>query len=872
VGLISRLAQEISDEEKRAGETQCFIGHEFHQKDLRVKLERALDSLGLQAYFADKEVTGDFILTKVCKKILVARASIVDLTRANPNVYYELGIAIGLNKPVFVVLKRGARVPSLLESFVKLCFTSYAGLERELVKQVPGWLEQSIEHHLLYNTHCHFVNALCPDRQRVTPQRRYLVIDQIKSTDEASQPILTHDPDLYAELPDALNRFHFTPRFLDEVPAQDRKYRLCDHCLTLRDSSFTLCHLTQHTSSNVYLLLGLATGLDTPSLMMVHEERDKDNKPLFEIPTMLRGLDVFYYEHTVDISELLADKVEGFLNRLRSRPLSGKQLPFPDLARRLDVELVPEIPALIKVREILGQPVEVVTDLLGEPQSTDRNDYRLLNEYQVGEETVQVEFHNEIAAFVSCELGSLGLTEDEQALRQLGLSPPAVPPTIINQQLHLKRWEPLEPFGRLTIYYNDDRTVESVTIVTQDAVLSMQGETRTAQTPDVRRVLAAIRESLSSPTDGSAPMGLPASLYARCRDTLVKCSEFDSSASLRAVFVTDKLYPFRVALPEATNRAIRVDGTIGYLSSMRLLDGRSALSVFLATLRDRYSPGDALRDELKELHIGIERELDERHPSERLIDIIPEIIKLGDIAALDEALALTQLLTRPSQQAEVLVVLADAMAQMNYLEGVRRVLEIALTIEQTDSRNRILRTASEAYQELGDAPKAQQVATLLLGSGRVFISSARSQNELAMRLAARLHAQHVPCFYHKDLEAIPVGTPDWLSAVVEEIDQSDVFIAILSNGYLQSKWCEGETRRALSRFSKGELTILPYVVEPLESEHELLTLIQAGWLADNDDDLSSPEILERWLDIITHAVMQHLPEQSTKGHPITDAQ
>ena len=86
MSLISRLLHEVNDEEKQAGESQCFIGHEFRHKDLRVKLERALDQLGLQAYFADKEVTGEFILTKVCKKILVSRASIVDLTTANPNV------------------------------------------------------------------------------------------------------------------------------------------------------------------------------------------------------------------------------------------------------------------------------------------------------------------------------------------------------------------------------------------------------------------------------------------------------------------------------------------------------------------------------------------------------------------------------------------------------------------------------------------------------------------------------------------------------------------------------------------------------------------------------------------------------------------
>src|ERR671927_256032 len=126
MSFISRVLEQISDEEKRAGESQCFISHEFGQKDLRAKLVRALERLHLRPYFADKEVTGDFILSKVCKKILLTRASIVDLTKANPNVYFELGVAIGMNKPVFLVLKEGESVPSLLKSFVKVRFTHSA--------------------------------------------------------------------------------------------------------------------------------------------------------------------------------------------------------------------------------------------------------------------------------------------------------------------------------------------------------------------------------------------------------------------------------------------------------------------------------------------------------------------------------------------------------------------------------------------------------------------------------------------------------------------------------------------------------------------------------------------------------------------------
>jgi nucleoside phosphorylase len=94
---------------------------------------------------------------------------------------------------------------------------------------------------------------------------------------------------------------------------------------------------------------------------------------------------------------------------------------------------------------------------------------------------------------------------------------------------------------------------------------------------------------------------LPTELYTRCRNTLLKCSEFDTNASLRTVFVTAELAPFRAGLPEADSKSARVDACLAYLADKHLSDGRTMLPLFLGALRDRYNPGDALRDELAAL-------------------------------------------------------------------------------------------------------------------------------------------------------------------------------------------------------------------------------------------------------------------------------
>ena len=100
-------------------------------------------------------------------------------------------------------------------------------------------------------------------------------------------------------------------------------------------------------------------------------------------------------------------------------------------------------------------------------------------------------------------------------------------------------------------------------------------------------------------------MLLPPVLYNRCRSVLMRCSEFDSNASLHAVFITTELYPFQVRLPEAANKSERIDKCLAFLLPLRLQDGRAVLPLFLETLSVRYSPDDHLHAELESLRTEI---------------------------------------------------------------------------------------------------------------------------------------------------------------------------------------------------------------------------------------------------------------------------
>jgi hypothetical protein len=220
-----------------------------------------------------------------------------------------------------------------LENFVKLRFSSYIALEQDLIAFAPGWLKGSIEHHLRYNTHCHFVGVLCPDRQRLTPQRHYLVIDQLSRS--GKRP--AGDPDLRPKLLAALDKFQYIPIFLEDI-APSGSFSLCDYCRALRDSSFALCHLTSQSSTDVYLLLGLFTGLGIPGLLLVRGEADEGGQLQFEIPSMLQGIDAFYYGRYKEITERLGEEIDGFLKQQKRRKVAIRKLLLPDQARRTPEE------------------------------------------------------------------------------------------------------------------------------------------------------------------------------------------------------------------------------------------------------------------------------------------------------------------------------------------------------------------------------------------------------------------------------------------------------------------------------------------------------------------------------------------------------
>lgn len=97
-------------------------------------------------------------------------------------------------------------------------------------------------------------------------------------------------------------------------------------------------------------------------------------------------------------------------------------------------------------------------------------------------------------------------------------------------------------------------------------------------------------------------------LISRCYAVLMRCDQFGSFQSLRAVFVSEELLPFRDRLRDAASMDERVRLTVDYLLYQPTMDGRNVFPLFLQALRP-VNEMDTLHGDLEGLRSEFEQSL-----------------------------------------------------------------------------------------------------------------------------------------------------------------------------------------------------------------------------------------------------------------------
>jgi hypothetical protein len=108
---IKKLGAEVA---VKAGET-CFVMQPFappHGDYYEKIFKPAIEKTGLLPVRADAELFGTGkIIDQVWRGINGAKVLVAELTTRNPNVFYELGLAHALNKPVVLISSNEPDVP-----------------------------------------------------------------------------------------------------------------------------------------------------------------------------------------------------------------------------------------------------------------------------------------------------------------------------------------------------------------------------------------------------------------------------------------------------------------------------------------------------------------------------------------------------------------------------------------------------------------------------------------------------------------------------------------------------------------------------------------------------------------------------------------
>lgn len=94
-------------------------------------LERERGMEEKRMFRADRWVSaGDFVC-KICKAMQESELVVADITKRNANVYFELGLAIGMSKPVILLRDRGDEEKDVGSDLLALEYVEYDGREPE---------------------------------------------------------------------------------------------------------------------------------------------------------------------------------------------------------------------------------------------------------------------------------------------------------------------------------------------------------------------------------------------------------------------------------------------------------------------------------------------------------------------------------------------------------------------------------------------------------------------------------------------------------------------------------------------------------------------------------------------------------------------
>ncbi len=130
IWLQGRGAISVTDVTVKRTPPTAFVvmkyGHPFDELHETV-IEPVCLAEGFRAFRADDEFGPGLIIADIIKRIATASLVIAEITPENANVFFELGFAFGLGKPVILLAERGLKLPFDISGFRTLFYDNSIG-------------------------------------------------------------------------------------------------------------------------------------------------------------------------------------------------------------------------------------------------------------------------------------------------------------------------------------------------------------------------------------------------------------------------------------------------------------------------------------------------------------------------------------------------------------------------------------------------------------------------------------------------------------------------------------------------------------------------------------------------------------------------
>jgi nucleoside 2-deoxyribosyltransferase len=103
-------------------------------------IKYTVEDLGFRCTRGDDESQSSSILSHILQQVVQARIVIANITGRNPNVFYELGIAHAIGKPVLIVARTAEEIPFDVSAVRVLIYRD----PRQLRERLKQWFARSL--------------------------------------------------------------------------------------------------------------------------------------------------------------------------------------------------------------------------------------------------------------------------------------------------------------------------------------------------------------------------------------------------------------------------------------------------------------------------------------------------------------------------------------------------------------------------------------------------------------------------------------------------------------------------------------------------------------------------------------------------------